>query len=486
LDPLAFMARKAPMSFSTHHPATSPADDLLAPFLHASGLPFADVLTATDIEQALADEHVDFGSQPHSLWTPALTLWTFLSQVLSGLKACRPAVIRAFTAVALTRAAKDFDTGNYCRARAKIPAAVLQRLTLQVGLSLEQQGPASWLWRGQHVVLVDAFTTSLADTPENQQAYPQPKTQKPGLGFPLMRVLVMLSLATAACQGLASGPYQGKETSETALFRTLLEQWQPGTIILADRLFCSYFLLALLLARGVQAVVRLHQRRASDFRCGRRLGPDDHLVVWHKPERPDWMDEATYAAMPATLEVREIRKRVDTPGFRVKNLNIITTLLDADNYSGADIADLYHQRWQVELDIRAIKSTLKMDELRCLTPFMIAKELWTHFLGYNLIRKVAAQAAWERGVCPRQISFAASQQVVVEAWSKLTEATAAERAMLAKRLLQALGKEQVGNRPDRVEPRAKKRRPKPMKLLTKPRAQARAELLSGRGQDKAA
>jgi hypothetical protein len=474
------------MSFSTHRPDASPADDVLAPFLHADGLPFADVLTAADIDQALADEHVVFGNQPHSFWKPSLTLWTFLSQVLSGIKSCRPAVIRAFTAMALTREPKDFDTGNYCRARAKLPTAVLQRLTLQVGTNLEQQASASWLWHGQHVVLVDAFTTSAPDTADNQKAYPQPKTQKPGLGFPLMRVLVLLSLATAACQGLAIGPYQGKETSETALFRTLLEHLKPGTIILADRLFCSYFLLVLLQARGVQAVVRLHQRRASDFRCGRRLGPDDHLVVWHKPERPDWMDEASYATMPATLEVREIRKRVDTPGFRVKNLNIITTLLDADTHSTEDIAELYHQRWHVELDIRAIKSTLKMDELRCLTPFMIEKEIWTHFLGYNLIRKVAAQAAWERGVCPRQISFAASQQVVVESWSKLSEATAAERATLARRLLQALGKEKVGNRPDRVEPRAKKRRPKKVKLLTKPRAQARAELLSARREDKAA
>jgi putative transposase len=474
------------MSFSTDRSGLAPCAAVLAPFLSAEGLPFADVLTATDIEQALADEHVVFGSQPHSLWTPALTLWTFLSQVLSGLKACRPAVIRAFTALALTRAAKDFDTGNYCRARAKIPTTVLQRLTLQVGTNLEQQASDAWLWHGQHVVLVDGFTTSAPDTADNQKAYPQPKTQKPGLGFPLIRVLVLLSLATAACQGLAIGPYQGKETSEIALFRTLLEQLTPGTIILADRFFCSYFLLALLQAQGVQAVVRLHQRRTSDFRCGRRLGPDDHLVIWHKPPRPDWMDEATYAAMPATLQVREVRKRVDTPGFRVQTLNIITTLLDADAYASADIVALYHQRWQVELDIRAIKTTLKMDELRCRTPFMIEKEIWAHFLGYNLIRKVAAQAAWERGVCPREISFAASQQVVVEAWSKLTEATATERVTLAKRFLQALGKEKVGNRPDRVEPRAQKRRPKKVKLLTKPRAQARAELLSGRRTDTAA
>jgi hypothetical protein len=458
---------------------------VLAPFLHGDGLPFANVLTADDIEQAFADEDVSFGEAAHSFWTPALTLWTFLSQVLNSVKSCRPAVARAFVAMALSRPPKELDTGNYCRARANLTAAVLQRLTLQVGAGLEQQARTSWLWRGRNVVLVDSFTTTAPDTVENQKAYPQPNTQEPGLGFPLLRVLVLLSLATAACQGLATGPYQGKETGEAALFRSLLGQLTRGTIILADRLFCSYFLLALLQAHGVQAVVRLHQARASDFRRGRRLGPDDHLVVWHKPQRPDWMDEETYAAVPATLEVREIRKRVSTPGFRVKNLNIITTLLDASAYATEDIADLYHQRWHVELDIRAIKTTLKMDELRCLTPFMIEKEIWAHFLGYNLIRKVAAQAAIERGVCPRQISFAASQQVVVEAWSKLTEATPAARASLGRHLLQVLGKERVGNRPNRCEPRANKRRPKKQKLLTTPRALARAALLSGQAEEAA-
>jgi len=474
------------MSFSTSQPGISPYENVLAPFLSAEGLPFADVLTAADIEQAFADEGVSFGNQSRSFWTPALTLWTFLSQVLSGIKSCRPAVVRALVTMSLTCDPKSIDTGNYCRARAKLPATLLRRLTLQVGTTLEQQAPDAWLWHGHQVVLVDGFTTQAPDTVDNQKEYPQPNTQKPGLGFPLIRVLVLLSLATAACRGLAVGPYQGKETAETALFRMLLDQLMPGTIILGDRFFCSYFLLALLQAGGVQAVVRLHQRRVSDFRRGQRLGPDDHVVVWPKPARPAWMDAATYEAMPATLTVREIRKQVSTPGYRVKTLTIVTTLLDAEEYTTEDIADLYQQRWHVELDIRAIKSTLKMEELRCLTPFMIEKEIWAHFLGYNLIRKVAMQAAWERGVCPREISFAASQQVVVEAWSKLSEATAAERSALGKRLLRALAHVQVGNRPDRVEPRAKKRRPKNVKLLTKPREQARARLLAGRGKKKGA
>jgi putative transposase len=465
------------MSFSIPHSGSSPYDDTLAPFLAGQGLPFADVLSAHDIAQACADEHVCFGQTSTSFWTPALTLWTFLSQVLSGIKSCRAAVARAFAATGLHRPAKRYDTGNYCRARAQLPTALLRRLTLQVGTGLERGAAGAWRWHGRHVTLVDAFTATLEDTAANQRAYPQPQTQKPGLGFPLLRAVVLLSLATAALRGLAVGPYQGKPSGEPSLFRTLLDQLGAGTIVLGDRFYCSYFMMALLQARGVDAVVRLHQCRASDFRRGRRLGVDDHLIVWRKPQRPDWMDAETYAALPASIELREIRKRVTKPGYRVTSLNVVTTLLDAAAYSTEDLADLYHQRWHVELDIRAIKATLKMDELRCLTPFMVEKEIWMHFLGYNLIRKVAAQAALEGGVCPREVSFAGSQQAVLGSWSRLTEATAAERLQLAQAMLGALAKERVGQRPDRCEPRARKRRGKKAKLLTKPRAQARAELL---------
>jgi len=473
------------MSFSIPPNGSSPYDDVLAPFLQGEGLPFAHVLTASDIKQAFEEEQVCFGQTSHSFWTPALTLWTFLSQVLEGIKSCRAAVARAFAATGLQRPLERCDTGNYCRARAKLPTTLLRRLTHQVGAELEKEAPSSWLWHARHVTLVDAFTATLEDTPKNQKAYPQPKTQKPDLGFPLLRVIALLSLATGAALGLAVGPYQGKQSGEPSLFRRLLDRLTAGTVVLGDRFYCSYFMMALLQERGVDAVVRLHQARRSDFRQGRRLGPDDHLIVWLKPQRPEWMDADTYAAMPASIQLREIRKKVSTPGYRVKSLNVVTTLLDAETYSTEDLAELYHQRWHVELDIRAIKTTLKMDELRCLTPFMVEKEIWAHFLGYNLIRKVAAQAAVERGVCPREVSFAASQQVVLGAWSKLTEATTAERLQLSQAMLRALGKERVGHRPGRCEPRQRKRRGKKAKLLTKPRAQARAELL-GRRHEKAA
>ncbi len=472
------------MSFSTTFNHTSQFNNVLAPFCHADGLPFANVLTADTIAQALADEQVSFGQRAHSFWTPALTLWTFLSQVLDdGSKSCRAAVARAVVAMALTLPRPEYDTGNYCRARAKLPTNVLCRLTLQVAVALEKQAPAAWLWHGRHVSLVDGFTASMPDTEENQKAYPQPQTQKPGLGFPLIRLVVLLSLATAACHGLDWGPYQGKETGEPALFRRLLDHLEPGAIVLGDRFYCSYFLLALLQAQGVDVVTRLHQARINTFRRSRNVDQDNRLVIWSKPEQPDWMDDATYAAMPETIQVRYLYQRISIPGFRVKHLHVVTTLLDTEAYAHEDVVDLYHQRWHVELDIRAIKSTLKMDVLRCLTPFMIEKEIWAHFLGYNLIRKVAAQAALLQGVCPRAISFAASQQTVLGAWSKLTEATVAERIQMAQVLLVALGKEKVGHRSNRCEPRAIKRRPKKQKLMMKPRKQLQAELLAGYGVD---
>jgi hypothetical protein len=329
--------------------------------------------------------------------------------------------------------------------------------------------------------LVDGTTLTLPDTEANQQAYPQPASQKPGLGFPIIRLVVLLSLATAALQDLAFGPYPGKETGETALLRSLLADVPAGDVLLADRYYCSYWLVALAQAGGVDVVFRLHQLRDYDFRRGRRLGRNDHVVCWHKPQRPEWMDPATYAALPERLTVREIRFRVTTPGFRVDELVIATTLTDATRYSAEDLADLYHERWHVELDIRAIKISLKMDHLRCRTPFMVEKEIWAHFLGYNLVRKVSAQTAQARGSLPRSVSFTGTLDAVSAAWSQLTVATtAAERQRQGQAVLQVLGSKPVGHRPDRYEPRQVKRRPKQYKHLRQPRAQARAKLLMKR------
>jgi putative transposase len=453
-------------------------EQALAPFHQDQGLPFATVLPAAEVQQAFAEEGVAFGASANSVFTPALTLWAFLSQVLEEDKSCRAAVsrVQAFL-VASALPPCSLDTAAYCRARAKLPAAVLKRLALEAGRRLEEQAPLDWLWLGKQVTLVDGTTVTTPDTPENQQAYPQPTTQEPALGFPMLRLVLMLSLATASLLDLAMAPYQGKETGETALLRQLLEGVKPGTVLLADRYYCTYWLVALALARGVDVVFRMHHLRDYDLRRGPQLGPDDHLAVWHKPQRPEWMDQATYASIPATLTVRELRVDIDTPGCRTEEVVIATTLTDAAVYTKDDLADLYHARWHVEPDIRAVKQYLQMEHLRCRTPFMVEKEIWAHFLGYNLTRKVSCQAALLQEVQPRQVSFTATQQTINATRSQLTKASLAERVRQSGLLLTELGKERVGNRPDRCEPRCVKRRPKPYKLLTESRAKARARLL---------
>ena len=465
---------------------------ILSSFLQHPGLPFADVLSEETIEQAFKDAGIpnptaggqdpsDETTAPKVVYTAAVTLWAFLSQVLfkKEQRSCLAATARVVVLLAaLGRECSD-NTGAYCRARARLPLAVLQRLTLQVADGCEDRVPQRWLWHGRHVHLVDGTTISMPDTPKNQAEFPQPSSQKEGLGFPLLRLVVLMSLATAMVTGMALAPYEGKETGETALLRELFARLKAGDIVLGDRYFCSYFMIALLLELGVDVVVRLHQGRKDDLRQATRLGSGDYLVTWHRPQRPEWMDQATYDRMPQSLQVRQVQVQVHQPGFRVERLTVVTTLTDADEYRREEIAELYHQRWLVELDIRDLKVTLGMDVLRCQSPEMIRKELWTCLLAYNLIRQSMLEAAWSRNLSPRQLSFTAALQKIAASWETLSVCGGEQAVRLITLELRHVGSHQVGDRPNRTEPRANKRRPKPHKLLNKPRAEARAELLAG-------
>lgn len=469
------------MSFYAPTRPTVTLTRAFASFLHDEGLPFSQALPSAAIEQAFADAGVDFGSATRAVFTPAVTLWAFLSQVVEQDKSCRAAVLRVLAQrLASGQTPCSIDTAAYCRARAQLPAAVLRRLTLALGRNLEAQVPQDWRWLGKQVVFVDGTTLTMADTPENQAVYPQLSSQVPGAGYPILRMVVLLSLTTACLLGMAVAPYEGKETGETALLRTLLEEGVPGDLLLADRYYCSYWMVAQAQACGKDVVFRLHQLRHYDFRRGQHLGPDDHVVTWHRPDRPDWMDQATYATMPLTLTVRELRVTITTPGCRTPEIVIATTLTDAVSYPHEALAHLYHDRWHVELDIRALKQTLQMDHLRCKTPLMVENEIWAHFLGYNLVRKATCQAALLQAVHPREVSFTATKQLLNAARSQLIQASAAERVRQGELLLRAVGKERVGNRPDRYEPRLVKRRPKQYKHLREHRALARARLLGSK------
>lgn len=453
-----------------------------ASFLQSAGLPFADVLPEAAIQQAFDDAGVDFAQEEDQLYTPPITLWAFLSQVLhkAEQRSCLAAVSRVLVLlVALGQEPCAKNSGAYCRARAKLPEKVIERLAVDLARGCEAQAPQGWLWHGRHVKLVDGTTCSMPDTEENQAAYPQPSTQKAGLGFPLLRLVVVLSLATALLCDAAFGPYSGKETGETALLREVLERFAPGDILLADRYFCSFFMIALLLLGRCDFVTRLHQSRKTDFAHARRLAQGDYEVVWKRPEKPDWMDHATYQQMPETLTLRQVEVQVQQPGFRTESLVVVTTLVDAKKYPRQDIADLYRQRWLVELDIEAIKITLGMDVLRCKTPEMVHKELWTCLLAYNLIRKTMLQAASRNGLSPRQLSFATALQTIAASWTVLPLHEGTVCAALVVAQLDSLVEQQIGDRPNRVEPRAVKRRPKPHRLLTQSRKKAQAALLRG-------
>jgi putative transposase len=458
-----------------------------ASFLQKDGLPFADVLPEERVEEVFAEAGVDFAQDEGCVYTPAVTLWAFLSQAVAKgeLRSCVMAVSRVIVLlVALGREPCSKNTGAYCRARARLPEAVIERLAVEIGEGCESAVPRRWLWHGRHVLLGDGTTLSMPDTPENQAEYPQHTAQAEGLGFPITRIVVLLSLATGMLCGMEMGPYSGKATGEPALFRELLEGVDGRTILLTDRYYCSYFLMALILLGRRDFVTRLHQRRKTDFRKAERLGKGDWLVEWTRPERPDWMDQETYEQIAPSIKLRLIQVQVHEPGFRVKSFFVVTTLIDQRTYPADEIAALYRKRWLAELDIRAIKITMGMDVLRAKTPEMVRREVWTCLLAYNRIRKSILQSAYEAGVSPRQLSFATAMQTIAASLQLLAvlelaphlDADFAARLVTAQ--LQSLPDQIVGNRPNRVEPRAVKRRPKCQALLTKPRHEARAELLA--------
>ena len=446
-------------------------------FLHTPGLPFASVLDAESIERVFREEEALFGQD--DLFSTQLVLWAFLAQTLRDGKgvACSAAVadIAAYLLQAGQRPPCG-DTGDYCRARTKLSLTALQRLVRESAGQLEAEAPAPWLWKGLHAKLVDGFTFTMPDTPANQQAFPQIGAQQPGVGLPIARACAVLSLATACVCDLAVGPYEGKKTGENALLRTLLNTFDDQDVIVFDRYYCSYMMLALLQQRGLHVCVRLHQRRHSDFREGRRLGPGDHLVTWMRPQRPEWMSAEQYEQMPETLTLREVKFRVTIPGYRTETITIVTTLTDPKAYSREDLAELYGFRWNAELDIRQIKQTLHLDHVRCKSPAMVRRELWVTLLAYNLIRKVMATSAMVHHKRPRQLSFTRACQSLLASWLILATGSCRDPHAMYIMILAQIAACEVANRPGRIEPRVLKRRRHRYPLMQHPRAQLRAEL----------
>ena len=437
-----------------------------ARFVQCGGVILERILTARVLKELVLEEA---GCWRERLYSPLTTVGLFLEQVLGADHSCQDAVARGLSArVAQGQAACSLNTGPYCKARQRLPVGLLERLGRELGERLRRAQPMHWLWRGRPVKLVDGTTVSMPDTRENQAIFPQSRTQKPGLGFPLARLLGIVSLSCGAVLEWGCGPCEGKQTGETALLWRLMDKLCPGDVVVADRYFAGYFGIARLMQRGVDVLIRQHQHRHTDFRRGRRLGKRDHLVSWIRPQCPAWMDPGTYATIPESLWMREVR---------VAGLTLVTTLQDAKAVDKPELARLYGQRWQIELDFRAIKTVMQMEILRCKTPERIRKEIAVHLLGYNLVRTVMAQAACLAHVLPRQLSFKAALQVLNAFEENLRLCPQTKLASRQAIVLGAIGQARLLVRPDRSEPRAVKRRPKPHPLLTQPRHVARAQLL---------
>jgi hypothetical protein len=358
-----------------------------------------------------------------------------------------------------------------------MPEAAFAACVRQTGEALEQQAPDAWRWKGREVKVLDGTTCSMPDTPANQAKYPQPATQDPGVGFPLLRLLAVFSLTVGTVLQLRFSRFAGKYQSELGMLRRLWEMFRPGDVLLSDSYLCSWFEIAMLQARGVDIVMEIHHARHVDFRRGKRLGRGDHIVAWPKPTvRPEWMDEATYAALPDQLLMREVRVTVSQKGFRTQQFVVVTTLLDGEEYTAADLAALYRTRWNAELYLRDLKETMQMDVLRGKTPDIVRKEIWVHALAYNLIRLLIAQTAVRHERAPHTISFKGAMQTLLAFQPHFFHATAADLPALLAALWDAVAAHTVRDRPDRIEPRVRKRRPKPYKLLTVPRDQARKSL----------
>ena len=435
------------------------------------GLPFSALLPAEKVDRLLAGVNVEFRDR---IYTPSVTLWMFLSQVLSADHSCRDTVARLLAwRAASGLPACSARTGSYCDARQRLPLELLQGLVREEGRELEEQADENILWKGRHVKIADGTTATMPDTPANQAAYPRRRNQAQGVGFPIVRIMFVLSWVYGTVLDVAEAPMRGKKTGENTLLRGLGGALQNRDVLLLDRLLGSYQQIAICRKQGVDVVARQHHSRTTDFRRGRWLGTLDHVVIWHRPKFDSQrFDRATWEALPETMEIRELRFHVTQPGFRPVDITIATTLVDATAYPAADLAALYRERWHCELDLRSLKTALQMTHLRCKTPEMVRKEIHAHCLAYNLIRKTMAESARRQGVLPRHLSFKGAVQTM-NSFAPYLALCITDQDGLWTELLRAIAAHVVGNRPNRLEPRKLKYRLRKFTYMTRPRTQER-------------
>ena len=398
-------------------------------------------------------------------WNLRLVFWTFLWQVAQSGSSCREAIRQAQTLCHnCGQIPPPGTTSPYCQARANLPLDRLDQIHRRIVNQADEVIGSGDLWCGRRVLAVDGTTITAPDTPENQQVYPQQSVQRPGCGFPIIRIVALLNLATGMLVNWATGNWFDHEVP---LLQSLWDYLLAGDVLLADRGFCNWALLAQCLQRNLDAVFRLKGSRRGDFRRGRRLSRDERLAQWRKPAEPAWtVSKKLWAQLPEVLTLRLVRCRLNIPGFRTRQVILVTTLLDTEAFSASRLSELYYRRWFMELSLRHLKITLQMDQLSCKNPANLEREIRLHFLMHNLVRRLMLEAARRHQVPLPRVSFAGSLASARRFGEALLQTRSTrQRRLLLDQLFQALAQDLVPDRPGRREPRAVKRRPKPYPLL---------------------
>jgi len=426
-------------------------------FFQIADLPFKNLLPDSLIQTIHQS-----GNVRTTVFTPLITLKAFIFQVLSSTGSCKEAVAHILMErINYDHPANSMNTGAYCKARLRLILTHLKAAVTSSGQMLHQQASTAWLWKGFQVVMVDGTTLLMPDTEGNQKVYPQQNAQKPGIGFPIVRLVGLVSLATGSCIDYVLGPYQGKGTGETSLFSQLINVLGQSDLLIADRYYTSFAIITLLIKQGTPLVFRQRSTVKSDFRRGQHLGAKDHVIHLIKPKKkPVWMSEQDFAELPDLIYVRE---------FSVKGVVYVTTLLNAKAYPKKVLAELYQQRWKIELDFRTIKTHMGMEMLRCQTAEMVEKEIAVNLLAYNLIRANIARGASIKDKEPRYLSFMATVQLMRTTVGLCMTRTGKSLGELIYPLLMAMTETEVGKRIRSNQPRVIKRRPKGYPLMTKPR-----------------
>ena len=399
------------------------------------------------------------------IYSRSVSFFGFLHQVLSPATPCREVVRKVQSFCSEKKLPlPDSDNGAYCRARSKLDDKLLDTIHEHVRKKVQQRVLNDQRWKGREVKVIDGTGITLPDTPENQKEFPQPSRQLPGCGFPVIKVVACFCLASGA---LLKWVETELKRHESRILVKFIEFFSPGDVVLTDRGFSSYGNLAALWIKDVDAVMRAHQARKLDYRKGKVLGPMDRLIEWSKPQRPKGWDKDHWASLPAVMTLRIVRIRIEVKGFRVREYDLVTTLLDASNYTADDLAELYFRRWSVELFFRHIKTTMGMEMLRCKTPKMVRKELRMFIIAHNLVRALMQEAANLYQCDLTRLSFKGTVDTLRQ-FSYAIYATKDEprtRSRIIDEMLLVIASEKVPLRENRSEPRALKKRPKPFQRL---------------------